>query len=143
MNERQKRFVDFYIQTANAAEAARRAGYSKQTANRIGEKLLTKVDIRTEIDRRLENFRSQQLVDTQEVLQHLTAVIRGQVTETVISASGKKFEVPVAERDRLKACDFILKINGAFKEKIDVQISPCEEFRRALEKVWQDVDATA
>lgn len=142
MNERQKRFVDFYISTANASEAARRAGYSKHTANRIGEKLLTKVDIRAEIERRLESFRSQQIVDTQEVLEHLTAVIRGQVNEVVVSASGKRFEVPVSERDRLKACDFILKVNGAYKERLEVKLDPCTEFAKAVEQVWENVAAT-
>ncbi|MBR3746771.1 MAG: terminase small subunit [Selenomonadaceae bacterium] len=42
MNERQKRFVDFYIQTGNASEAARMAGYSKNIANRIGAENLSK-----------------------------------------------------------------------------------------------------
>ena len=40
MNERQKRFVDFYIQTGNASESARKAGYSEHVTNVAGSKLL-------------------------------------------------------------------------------------------------------
>ncbi len=32
LTERQKKFCDFYIETGNAAEAARLAGYSERTA---------------------------------------------------------------------------------------------------------------
>ena len=45
MNERQKRFAEFYAASGNAAEAARLAGYSEKTARSQGQRLLTDVDI--------------------------------------------------------------------------------------------------
>ena len=41
LTEKQKRFCDFYIETGNAAEAARLAGYSERTARQQGQRLLT------------------------------------------------------------------------------------------------------
>ena len=45
MNERQKRFAEFYAASGNTAEAARLAGYSEKTARLQGQRLLTDVDI--------------------------------------------------------------------------------------------------
>lgn len=47
-------FVDHYLETWNAAEAARRAGYSDKTARSIGHENLTKPDIAAEIQRRVD-----------------------------------------------------------------------------------------
>lgn len=52
MNERRKAFIAAYLITLNASEAARQAGY-KGRANTIGQRLLTDVDIKAEISRRL------------------------------------------------------------------------------------------
>lgn len=45
MNNRQKKFAQFYALTGNAAEAARLAGYSETDARRQGCRLLTNVDV--------------------------------------------------------------------------------------------------
>lgn len=42
LTEKQERFIDYFIEADNAAEAARKAGYSKRTANRIGLENLKK-----------------------------------------------------------------------------------------------------
>lgn len=52
MNERRKAFIAAYLVTLNASEAARQAGY-KGRANTIGQRLLTNVDVKAEISRRL------------------------------------------------------------------------------------------
>ncbi len=137
MNERQKKFVDYYIQTGNASEAARRAGYSKKTAYSIGEENLRKPEIRKAIERRLKSMESKRVAETQEVLEHLTSVLRGEVQEEVVTASGKQFTIPVSEKDRLKAAEMLLKVSGAFKEKIDVKMDGAQLFIDTLEKVWR------
>lgn len=40
LNERQKRFAEAYLETGNASEAVRRAGYSERGANGVGSRLL-------------------------------------------------------------------------------------------------------
>lgn len=136
MNERQKRFVDFYIQTGNASEAARKAGYSEHVANVAGSKLLTKANIRAEIDQRLGELKTQRTADTQEILEHLTSVVRGELTEEVVTNSGKKITAKVNQRDRLKAAEMLLKVNGAFREQVDVKVDSSTLFVETLEKIW-------
>ena len=46
MTEMQTRFIDYYCQTANATEAAKRAGYSVRTAYSSGQRLLKQEEIR-------------------------------------------------------------------------------------------------
>lgn len=144
MNERQKRFVDYYVQTGNASEAARLAGYSKRIANRIGAENLSKPVIQREISRRLDELKTQRTADTQEILEHLTSVIRGEVSEEVVTNSGKKFVAKVTERDRLKAAEMLLKVQGAFRDKIDVKVDSSTLFVDTLQKVWsENVDANS
>lgn len=138
MNDRQRKFVDYYIQTANASEAARMAGYSKRTAHSIGNENLRKPEVLAEINRRLDQFKSQRTADTQEVLEHLTSVLRGELTEEVVTNSGKKLVAKIGERDRLKAAEMLLKVNGAFREKIDVKVDSSTLFAQTLEKIWSD-----
>lgn len=138
MTERENRFVDFYIQTGNASEAARLAGYSAKTAAVIGAENLRKPKIQREIDARLKKLESERTADAQEVLEHLAKVLRGKEVETVVTASGKKFVVPVREIDKLKAADMILKVSGAYREKVEVQMSGAELFIQTLEKIWRD-----
>ena len=140
MTELQARFVDFYIQTANATEAAKKAGYSQKTANVIGYENMQKPEIRKEIERRLKELESKRIAETEEVLEHLTAVLRGEVKETLITNAGKKLVVPVRETDRLRAAEHLLKVQGAFRDKVDVEVSGAELFVQTLQKVWDNAD---
>lgn len=143
MNERQKRFVDFYIKTGNASEAARSAGYSKRTAGIIGDENLKKPYIRKEIDARLKEMASRRVADAQEVLEHLTAVVRGEMTEEVVTQSGKKFVVTVGEKDKLKAADMLLKVAGMYRDKLDVKVDSSTLFVETLEKIWSKENVRA
>ena len=78
MTERQKRFVDFYIKTCNASEAARLAGYSDKTAYSIGDENLKKPEISREIAKRLEELKSLRTADLKETLEYMTSVMRGE-----------------------------------------------------------------
>lgn len=135
MTEKQRRFIDYYLQTANAAESARRAGYSKKTDYSIGERLLRNVEVRKAIEERLKQMESNRLAETREVLEHLTKTLRGEVTEVVVTNSGKKFTVPVSERDRLKAADMLLKVFGEYRDKVDVKVDGAQLFVDTLTKI--------
>lgn len=120
MTERQNRFIDYYIQTGNASEAARKAGYSRKTSYSIGQRLLKDVEISEAIEKRLAELKTERTAETQEILEHLSAVLRGEVTETIITPGGKSFIVPVRECDRLAAAEKLLRIYGAYKDKVEV-----------------------
>lgn len=136
MNERQQRFIDAYISTGNASEAARRAGY--KCPNVTASKLLTKANIRRELDRRLGELKTSRTADVQEILEHLSSVVRGEVSEEIVTNSGKLVTAKVSERDRLKAAELLLKVSGAFRERVDVKVDVCAQFAAAVEQVWHD-----
>jgi phage terminase small subunit len=68
---RQDKFMDEYIMKGNAAEAARNAGYSVKTADRIGHKLLRKVEIADEIARRRAELRKTSITPERIIREYL------------------------------------------------------------------------
>ena len=57
LTHKQQRFIDEYLIDFNATQAAIRAGYSKDTANRIGSENLSKLDIQEAIQSRLKELK--------------------------------------------------------------------------------------
>ncbi|MBD9876329.1 terminase small subunit [Enterococcus faecalis] len=125
MTEKQKRFCDFYIETGNAKEAAIRAGYSEKTAKQIGQKNLTKPDLRAYIDERLAELKNERTADAQEVLEYLTAVMRGEYKEATLIGVGEGaqavVDIDVGAKDRLKAAELLGKRHALFTDKVDLQ----------------------
>ena len=125
MTEKQKRFCDFYIETGNAKEAAIRAGYSEKTAKQIGQENLTKPDLRAYIDERLAELKNERTADAQEVLEYLTAVMRGEYKEATLIGVGEGaqavVDIDVGAKDRLKAAELLGKRHALFTYKVDLQ----------------------
>ena len=112
LTEKQKRFIDYYIETANATESARKAGYSKKTANNIGKENLTKLNFF--IKQKLEEKEKERIASQDEVLQYLTKVMRGQEKD--------QFGLDASLQDRTKCAELLGKRWGTFKEKVDAEI---------------------
>ena len=108
LNERQKAFADYYIQTGNATEAAIKAGYSEKTARSIGAENLTKPDIYAYIKERLDKQSNKRVADANEVIAFYTAVMRGEVKD--------QFGLDASLSDRLKAGDALMKRYNAIAE---------------------------
>ena len=125
MTEKQRRFCDFYIETGNAKEAAVKAGYSEKTAKQIGQENLTKPDLRAYIDKRLEELKNERTADAQEVLEYLTAVMRGENKEATLIGVGEGAQaianIDVGAKDRLKAAELLGKRHALFTDKVDLQ----------------------
>lgn len=128
MNAKQKRFCDEYLINCNATQAAIRAGYSPKTAKQIGQENLTKPDLKKYIDEQLERIHSEKTADAQEVLEYLTAVMRGEHTEQVLKLIGEGVQtvtdIDVSARERLKAAELIGKRYGMFKDNVNVDLEP-------------------
>ena len=69
LNSRQRAFIYHYIQTWNATEAARRAGYAEKYLHTNAPKLLQNTTIRAEIDAQLKAL----AMSAEEVLARLQA----------------------------------------------------------------------
>lgn len=94
MNNKQRIFVDEYLKCWNAAEAARRAGYSKKTARAIGAELLTKPDISAEIQARLKESH----MGADEALDLLAAQARGDMGQIMeVSSMGFNLDMQKAQ----------------------------------------------
>ena len=91
---RQLKFIDRYLETGNATESARYAGYNGDDATlaQIGSRLLKSVKIRTEIQRRL----GISVASSGEVLERLTQHARGDLTD-VLKPDGS-FDLKYARR---------------------------------------------
>lgn len=107
LTEKQKRFIDYYIETANATESAKRAGYSEKTAKNIGAENLTKLNFF--IQKKLEEKENQRIASQDEVLQYLTKVMRGEEKD--------QFGLDASLQDRTKCAELLGKRYGTFVDK--------------------------
>ncbi|CAA66779.1 terminase small subunit [Lactobacillus phage phig1e] len=83
LTPKQQKFADEYIKSGNAADAARKAGYSKRSARSVGQENLTKPDIKQYIDERMDEIASKRIMDATEAVELLTRIARGEEKETV------------------------------------------------------------
>lgn len=124
---KQKRFADEYIITGNATESAVKAGYSKKYANTNASKLLQNTTIKKYIDERLEILDSEKIADQKEVLQYLSAVMRGEHKEKTLISIGEFgqeiVDIDVGAKDRLKAAELLGRRYKLFTDKVEMDVS--------------------
>lgn len=125
---KQKAFADFYIEVANATEAARRAGYKGNNINKIASANLAKPHIKEYIDERVKEIEDKRIAKAQEVLKYLTEVMRGEEVEEVVitenigdyKSEGRIIKKEVAPKEKIKAAELLGKRYGLFANKIDI-----------------------
>ena len=118
MNPRQKAFADYYIETGNASEAAKKAGYKPDGLNKRVTRLMANDGVAKYIKERMDAVDKQRIASADEVIAFYTAVIRGEVKD--------QFGLDASLADRIKAADSLMKRynvaddrNRATKEKLD------------------------
>ena len=120
LTEKQRRFVNAYIKTGNAAEAARQAGYKASNADVMGRENLRKPTVRKALDERLKELDDAQIADAREVLIYFTAAMRGEIVEYVPVVEGRGdgistarlLKKPISAHDRLDAAKSLMKRYG-------------------------------
>ena len=142
LRKKQKAFIEYYLQSWNATQAAKDAGYSKRTAYSIGAQLLKNIEIEAEIQRRLDEI----CMKSDEVLTSLAEIGRTSIEDIMnIDESGHlsfnfkrakdegklnliKSIIPTAYgtkvelHDRMKALELIGKVHGLFVDKVEHEI---------------------
>ena len=78
---REARFIDEYMATGDKVLAVERAGFTVKYKSIKANELLRKDYIADEIDYRTEIYASELVADRNEVLEYLTAVMRGEVKD--------------------------------------------------------------
>lgn len=132
LTDKQKRFVEEYLVDLNATQAAIRAGYSKQTAYSIGQRLLKKVEVQEAIQQ-AQNKRSERTQITQdEVIRRLIENVDISMGKkaTVITIPSKSENGEVVGNDVAqfvyepsaanKALELLGKHLGIFKDGVDI-----------------------
>jgi phage terminase small subunit len=138
---RREKFIEEYIAKGNAAEAARNAGYSVKTADRIGHALLRNIEIADEIARRRAELRKTSITPERiirEYLQLLNVSMKDistwgpggvkphpsdMLTEDQAAAISEIAEtqsgIKVKLHDKKGILDSLARIAGMFVEKVE------------------------
>ena len=129
LTPKQKAFADEYLKCGNATEAAKKAGYSKQSARQMGTENLSKPSISSYIQERQKQIGDERIADIAEIQRFYSSVLRGEVKdqfgldaslETRIAAGRelmKRFEK--AESNKNDSCGITIINNIPRVEKLD------------------------
>lgn len=129
LTPKQKAFADEFLKCGNATEAAKRAGYSEQSARQMGTENLSKPSISSYIQERQKQIDDERIADIAEIQRFYSSVLRGEVKdqfgldaslETRIAAGRelmKRFEK--AESNKNDSCGITIINNIPRVEKHD------------------------
>lgn len=127
LNDKQKAFADYYIESLNAYESAKRAGYSEAYAKSQSYKLLENVGIKNYIDERMESKDNYRIASQDEILQILTDIARGIIEEEVVQFSQLGEELRTTRKptikDRMKASELLGKRYRMWVDKVEANVN--------------------
>lgn len=111
LTAKQRLFADEYIKSGNATQSAIKAGYANEVS---GRENLQKPTVKAYIDAKMAEIESHKIADAKEAMQAITAIARGETTETQaqinpLSGKWEKIEVPADLKVRLSAWKEIIK----------------------------------
>jgi phage terminase small subunit len=108
LNNKQRKFADFYIQSGNATGSYLSAGYKAEghAAEVNASRLLRNAEVLEYIKERNEQLDVEFIADITETKRFWTEILRDENADM---------------KDRLKASEYIAKTNGAFVDKKEVQ----------------------
>lgn len=142
LNAKEQLFAkEYIINKGNAFQAALKAGYKEKTAKYAYEWLLEtlpnstskrhlpyKAELAAEIQAELDRIHNEKTADAKEVLEYLTAVMRGESIAAVLSMCGdgcqEVIEKAPDEREKLKAAELLGKTMRMFTDKVNLEVEP-------------------
>lgn len=101
LNEKQTKFIEYYLQTGNITESVIRAGYKTNSPSRYGSDLLRKERVQQEILKKKEEMQQASIAKPTEILQFYTSVMRGEVLD--------QFGIEASLDTRIKAANELAK----------------------------------
>lgn len=113
LTEKQKRFIDYFIETGNATEASKLANYKGKNLNRIGSENLSKLD--KFIKWKMQSKNNERIASQDEILEFLTRVIRGEEKD--------QFDLDASLQDRIKSVELLGKRYGTWVDKKNVDLN--------------------
>ena len=113
MNERQKKFAEYYAQCGNATKSAKKAGYSDKFAGQNADKLLKNTKIAQYIGELTEKAKDERI---------MTAKDRQIILSDIARDDNQK------AGDRVKAIDTLNKMTGEYVTKIESSVNMTSPF---------------
>lgn len=127
MTDKQRKFADEYVFDCNATRAYR-AAYpnikNDSVARANGSRLLANADIKSYIQEKLDEISSAKTAKAAEVMEYLTAVMRGTSTAWIVVTEDytpKLMEKPPDEKERLKAAELLGRRYGLFTDRVGLE----------------------
>lgn len=116
LSQKQKAFVDRFLEIGNATQAYIDAGYSvkkRSVADGNARKLLADQRIKDLLEKRIADKDEAKIAKQDEVLQFLTSIMRGEVTEKIPLGLGMGEQTLVKNelegKDRIRAAELLGK----------------------------------
>lgn len=107
LNERQKKFAEYYAQCGNIVQSAIKAGYSETYANKLAHKLLENIGVSEYIKKLTEQAQDARIMTAKE---------------RQITLSDMAKDAENAPTDRIKAIDVLNKMTGEYLVKVEAEI---------------------
>ena len=132
MTEKQRRFCDEYLTDLNVTRAYREAYPTvkrDETACQAGSRLLRNVNVRAYIDERLGAIQTAKTAEAREVLEYLTAVMRGEAVAEIVVTEGQGMGITSTrtmkkhpdQRERLRAAELLAKYHQLLVPRVQVE----------------------
>ena len=129
LNEKQKAFADYYIESLNATESYKRAYnvVNQSTAEANGSRLLRNAKVKNYIDEVMSAKDESRIASQDEILQILTDIARGITEEEVVQFSQLGEELRTTRKptikDRMKASELLGKRYRMWTDKIEADVN--------------------
>ena len=112
MNERQKKFAEYYAQSGNTVQSAIKAGYSENYANKLAHKLLDNIGVAEYIRQLTQDGQNGRILTAKERQALLSDIAKDGST---------------SPSDRIKAVDTLNKMTGEYTVKVDTTVKTSEK----------------
>lgn len=123
LTEKQELFCIDYVKTLNATQSYKNVyvNVTQKTAEVNGIRLLGNARVKARIDNLMNEIKTEKIADAKEVLELLTQVARGELTEDIVTGKGSVvYDMKPQINSRLKALDLLAKRYGLLTEKVDL-----------------------
>lgn len=135
-----KAFVDEWLRTGSQVEAYKKVYKNcKNDASAAASacKLLRNPNLQAYKEARLQEIANHRIAGMQEIMEMLTAAMRGELKEETLTADGALTLVAPAMSNRLKAAELLGKRYGMFKDKLEVSgtVNIADTLKKARERV--------
>lgn len=144
LTDRQRKFADEYLIDGNGTRAYKAAYPSVKkdsTASVCASQLLRNPNVKAYIDEQLDKLHDEKSADAKEIIEYLTAVMRGETKSEIVVVEGggngyskaKRIMKSPDEKERLKAAELLGKRHGLFdKNNVQKDTSGIAAFTTAI-----------